>query len=231
MKKRSYDPEIMDLGPAYYTQEEYHNCLYQLGRIGHLLGGDKATLKAFKKVSNITSIIDVGCGGGTFTIKLAQQFPNTYVLGIDIDPQAITYAQSQLSHLTKPLKNLYFERRDNPLLSEKEKSFDVVTATLVCHHLNDNALIDFLQRATRIARKMVIINDLHRHWIAYSCGAIIIPLFFRNRLTVYDSLLSIKKAFTYADWVSYLSKAGLDENSYAITWHWPFRWIVAVNSI
>lgn len=224
MKRRSLEPEIMDLGPQFYTIEEYNDCLLQLGRIGKYLGTDKIMLKMFDQLPfEIDSILDVGCGGGSFTSQLASNFIRTNVLGIDISGYAIDYAKNNYSR-----DNLKFELRNDPGLNEVEKSFDIVTTTLVLHHLSDDQIIEFFKKSALIARKAIIINDLHRHWLSYTGCSIIMPLFFPNRLTINDSLLSIKKSFRHDELKSYLDKAGFSSKNYTISWHWPFRWIVKV---
>ena len=227
-KKRSNEPELIDLGPAYYTLKEYNDCLYQLGRIGKLLGSDRVTIQAFQRLPfSVQSVLDVGCGGGHFTLKLAQKLKHTHITGLDIASGAITYAQKQQK--LHNISNVSFVVAWQAELQEQEKSYDIVTATLVCHHLSDQALIDFIQRACKVARKAVIINDLHRHWLAYVGFACIGPLFFRNRLVQHDSLLSIKKGFTRAEWVYYLQQAGITSQKYSITWKWLFRWLVTIH--
>jgi 2-polyprenyl-3-methyl-5-hydroxy-6-metoxy-1,4-benzoquinol methylase len=235
MNKRSYQPELMDLGPSYYTAEEYRDCLRKLGTIGRLLGGDRATFKDINRLSHVpTSILDVGCGGGWFTCRLAHRYPNAQVLGIDIDPQALYVARENIKiyeqQYNVSLKNLSFEHRTSPRLSEPEHSFDVVTATLLCHHLKDHELITFLGDAYRIARKAVILNDLHRHWLAYALFWLLSPFFF-NRLIRYDGLLSIKRAFTRAELESYCAHAGIAIRFVHISWHWAFRWIVRIDTL
>jgi len=244
LKIRSREPELIDLGSQYYTQEEYDNCLYQIGRIGKYLGANNAMLTHSTRIAsslpgfassfaghgrvtggNINSILDVGCGGGYFTAQLAKKFKNIQVTGIDINPDAITHSQTR----NPRLNNLKFELRNTPELNEPPKSYDIVTATLVCHHLSDEEIIDFLKRAKLVARKNIIINDLQRNRIAYFFALIIMPIFFKNRLVENDSLLSIKKSFTYNDWIYYLYNAGIKPEDYMISWHWPFRWIIKIN--
>ena len=87
--------EFMDLGPEYYSEQEYFDMLYKLGTINKLLGGDRATFSAIKKLNSIPeSILDVGCGAGRSTNELAQKFPQARVVGIDIEQPIINYAQS-----------------------------------------------------------------------------------------------------------------------------------------
>lgn len=222
----------MDLGPSHYTPEEYRDCLRKLGMIGWLLGGDRATFKSIGMLPNKpTSILDVGSGGGWFTCRLAHRYPDAQVVGIDIDADAIKLADENKKQYEQRYKlrlnNLTFEHRASTRLFESAKSFDVVTATLLCHHLNDHDVITFLSDAKKIARNAVIINDLQRSSLAYALFWLISPLFF-NRLIRYDGLLSIKKSFTYSELQNFAQHAGIPAQSINISWNWAFRWIMRI---
>lgn len=225
--KRSQQLELLDLGPSYYSKAEYENCLYQLDRIGRFTGGNIATLKTFRKVAAPQTILDVGCGGGQFTLELAKQFPEAQIVGIDISSQAIEFAEERLQETS--LKNVRFKIPPTSELSYLPNSFDIVTTTLVCHHMTDDQLIDFLKKSYQVATKFIIINDLHRHWLAYFGFALIAPTFFRNRLIFNDGLLSIKRAFKKKDWMNYLHAAAIPLERCSITWHWAFRWVVCID--
>ena len=114
MKNRSDRLELMDLGPDHYSEEEYADCLKKIGRINKFLGGDRVSMRAFGRLSVAPdSILDVGCGGGLFAIQLAQRYPDTLVVGMGIDPDAIRIAwqnknEYEEKHKTK-LNNLDFE--------------------------------------------------------------------------------------------------------------------------
>lgn len=225
MRKRTNQPELMDLGPSYYTHQEYTDCLYKLGIIGTLLGGDRASLRAFSKLAQPpTSILDVGCGGGSFTRKLAKKYPQAHVVGIDIDQQALVVADQGAK-----LANLTFQHRTNPELHEPQKSFDVVTGTLLCHHLTDEQIIQFLQAAKMIARHAIIINDLHRHPLAYAAYWLISPLF-NNRMIRHDGLLSIRRSFTRSELEGYMQQAGFARGTWRVRWAFPFRWIITIDT-
>lgn len=221
MLSRSYDLEILDLGN--YTVEEYEDCLIKLDRVGRWLGGHAANFKALDR-SHPQSILDVGCGGGQFTIAMARQFPQAKVVGLEVNPLAIAFARRHLKELPDAQRNVSFELC--PELNQPDDSYDVVIATLVCHHLDDTSLINFLKNAYRVAAKRVIINDLHRHLFALLGFKALSPLFFRNRLVMHDGPLSIKRAFTRKEWVDYLAAAVI--NNYSIRWHWAFRWLVEI---
>ncbi len=230
MKKstRSYQPELIDLGPDFYTAEEYDRCLHQLARIGRFLGGDRASQQTFAKLKKVASILDVGCGGGHFTIQLAKQFPSAQVVGIDISSPAVKFAKKRLREAR--VKNVEFVVPKSVKLNYPPNSFDVVTATLVCHHMNDEDLVEFLKKSYQIAKEKIIINDLHRHWLAYSGFALISKPFFPNRLISQDGLLSIQRGFKKKEWVSYLKAANIPLSCCSIKWHWAFRWIVTIDT-
>jgi 2-polyprenyl-3-methyl-5-hydroxy-6-metoxy-1,4-benzoquinol methylase len=214
MKRRSFEKELIDLG--HYTEEEYADCLHQLNRIGKYLGGDRATLQEFSKLQTPPlSILDIGCGGGAFTAKLAQIYPEAQVIGIDNNPKAIQFTTQY------KLKNLFFRCQSSLDLDPEKERFDVVTATLLCHHLNDQELIGFLKNCKSLAKKAVILNDLERHPLAYYGFKCIAPLFFNNRLICHDGLLSIKRSFKKEEWDFFLKEAHY--NAYAINKKLPFR--------
>jgi len=230
-KQRSSELELMDLGPQHYSQTEYEDCLYKLNRVGTLLGGDRASFHAFDRLPfQPRSILDIGCGGGFFTIKLAKRYPQTQVIGSDISTEAITFAKKRLADQRNPLPNIEFLQQKSPHIPDLPLEVDVITATLVCHHLSDDDLVTFLKDAFKKSNKSIIINDLHRHPLAYYSFLAISPLMFHNRLVLNDGPLSTLRAFKREDWIAYLQAANIPLNRCTITWHWAFRWIVCINT-
>lgn len=228
MHQRSDEQELIDLGPSSYSQAEYHDCMRQLGRVGRLLGGDRATLAAFDQLKERpTSILDVGCGGGDTARLLAKRYPMCRVEGIDFSQEAVRVAASHPDNTLFP--HLSFHKPQTLELSCEPKSYDVVTATLVCHHMSDAQLVDFLKRASTAAKKAIIINDLHRHPLAYTSYGLIAPVLFGNRLITHDGLISIKRGFTKQDWIRYLGEAGFNQKQWSIHWKWAFRWTILIH--
>lgn len=228
LSNRSHEPELIDLGIPHYTAAEYHDCHYHLDRIGRFLGGDRATFKALQALNFIPeSILDVGCGSGQFTIRLAEHYPKAKVEGTDISGEALAIAREHLKKVQNKVPHVQFS---SSYLQEIPERFDVVTATLVTHHLSDQELISFLRQACRTAKRAVILNDLHRHFLASLSFNLIAPILFPNRLIKHDGSLSIKRAFTRQDWWRYLEAAEINKKACSVTWHWAFRWIVTIDT-
>lgn len=221
-KTRSLDKEWMDLGLSHYSLDQYRDCLVQLNNVGKYLGGDQATfnsLKVLKKVPK--SIADIGCGGGFITSKLARLYPNAKVTGIDIDKEAILFANENNK---QPNCNFFFNETTDYL----DKNYDLISTCLVCHHFTDEQIIAFLKEAYQKANHAIIINDLQRSVLAWVLFGLISPILFQNKMITHDGLLSIKKSFTRKDWLNYLQKAHIPKNQITLKWHWAFRWVLTI---
>lgn len=224
---RSNELEILDLGREYYSPEEYDECLSLLYKVNRLLGGFKATERAFKSLPfRPRSILEVGCGGGYLCHVLHQAFPGADITGIDLSTAAIAHAKL---HCGFP--KITFSVQKEKKLECAEGSFDVVTTMLVCHHMTDDELVQFLKEAYRACSQAVIINDLQRHFLAYASFSLIAPIAFPNRLIWNDGRLSVRRGFRKADWSRILKQAGFSESQWTLTWNWAFRWTLTLRKM
>lgn len=221
MRERSEEKELMDLGPAYYTAQEYTHCMKMLFKINRLFGFFHATVKILRKFPRHATLLDVGCGDGLFLLHLARYFPDMRLTGSDISAPAIQLARQEL-RLKNESPNISFELLSESQLLLAPNSIDIILTTLMCHHLSNDELVSFLHVAIQNARRAVIINDLHRHSIAYWLYRFISPLLFRNRLITHDGLISIRRGFLRSEWQSLLQQAGVSH--YQLKWGFPFRW-------
>ena len=171
MKARSTEREFMDMGPSFYTEEEYADCLKKLFKINKLLGFFKQTVHLLSLFPKDASLVDIGCGGGQFILQLSRHYPEMTFLGLDISETAIALAQQRKGLIAQ----VTFQLQPEATLALPPQSVDIVLTTLVCHHMDDDDLVLFLQTAFQAARKAVIINDLHRHPVAYWFYKILSP--------------------------------------------------------
>jgi 2-polyprenyl-3-methyl-5-hydroxy-6-metoxy-1,4-benzoquinol methylase len=227
MKQRSTEKELMDLGPSFYAPEEYADCLKKLFYVNRILGFFRHTVKSLKSFPKNASLLDVGCGGGLFLLHLSRHYPSMHFYGTDIAPDAIARAQNEKQNwISEYPIDVNFYHQNEPELTLDAGGFDVVLTTLVCHHLDDATLVSFLKNALHGARIAVLINDLHRHPIAYWCYFWMSRVFFRNRLITHDGLISIQRGFTRKEWHALMRAAQIEH--YEIKWCFPFRWSVVL---
>lgn len=227
LTQRSQEVEWMDLGLEYFTQDEYQHCLQQLFKVNKLLGIFTDTIKQLRFLSPTISVLDIGCGGGFFLLALHKRFPHMSLKGIDICPSAIAVANQALSaHPTIPAQAVSFQLQRHKSLDEVTQPIDVILATLVCHHMSDEELIQFLLQASQMAKK-IIINDLQRSFLAQGFYAVLSPLLFRNRLITHDGLISIRRGFKRKELYRLLQAASI--RHYQIKWRFPFRWQIIIS--
>jgi 2-polyprenyl-3-methyl-5-hydroxy-6-metoxy-1,4-benzoquinol methylase len=221
LKNRSKEKELLDLGTAFYSPEEYVDCQKILFKINRLLGFFSYTTRFIKKLQPVGSILDVGCGGGLVALNLGASFPSIQFEGCDISAEAIAMAEKESKN--NPQHNVAFTQQSEVKLDRPENSVDLVIATLVCHHIDDEDLVRFFQDALSISRSAVLINDLHRHRLPYLFYQLFSPIF-GNRLINHDGLISIKRGFTRKEWYRLLKQAGIKH--FSVRWRFPFCWSV-----
>ncbi|KTC93195.1 methyltransferase domain-containing protein [Legionella cincinnatiensis] len=228
LTKRSKEKELIDLGPDYYTPQEYIQSLKKLFKINQLMGIFKHTVHLLKQFPPNAVLVDVGCGGGLFLISLGKYYPNMRLLGLDVSKEAIQLAQDELQNCQQLNRtiSIEFQLQHQPKLELTPNSVDIILINLVCHHLDDEELVHFLLKANNTARHAVIINDLQRNFFAYWFYKIISPLLFNNRLITHDGLISIQKGFTRKELKTLLKQANI--NNYRIKWHFPFWWSILI---
>lgn len=88
--------------------------------------------RAIASVANLEgqSVIDVGCGDGTYTIELAQTGAGR-VLGVDAADKAVEIAREK----AKGIANIEFEQGDIYQLGMDGDRFDIAVVRGILHHL------------------------------------------------------------------------------------------------
>ena len=199
--------------------------LRELETVAKRLGGYAVTLNALRQVMKsqpIKSVMDVGFGGGDSLRAVADMARKNSLelalMGVDRNPMMARYA-AETSSAYPQIRYITADVFDDSLLAE---SPDVVMSSLFCHHFDDDALVQLLQRMLRICRCAVIVNDLHRHPVAYHSIRLLTKFFSKTYLIKYDAPLSVARAFTRADWCRILAVAGIQH--YSLQWRWAWRW-------
>jgi hypothetical protein len=82
--------------------------------------------------------------------------------------------------------------------------------------------VDILRQLKEQARKAVIINDLHRHPLAYYSIRWLTKLLSQSEMVKYDAPLSVLRGFSRNEWLDLLREAGISR--FSLKWKWAFRW-------
>ena len=230
--KRSGDAEIMD--DLDYSGEMMDRTLGELEVINRWLGGNNVTINGIGKLlkgiapDRTIHVADLGCGRGDMLILIDRWAKrnklDVNLTGIDANQYVINGARKRLNgfpHIHLQAVNIL-----SPAFQAKK--FDIVIGTLFYHHFSDEQLISFFLRLKEQANIGFLINDIHRHPLAYYSIKLLTKLFSRSSMVKYDAPLSVLRAFSRTELSSILSSAGI--KNYTIRWKWAFRWQVIVFS-
>jgi len=220
---RSYELERLDTGD--YTPEEYAKWLKEMHWINRLLGDTRALRNSLGEVLNggneHISILDVGAGSGEL-LKSASEFMGDRIgllVGAELNADAARAIQGRAAEF-----GVAGLQCDAMRLPFGNSSFDVVISSLFLHHLPEDAGISLLREMSRVARRRIILIDLHRHLTAYylyrAMGSILL-----QRFTVEDGSLSILRSFVPRELHDLAKAAGLAE--FDVKRSFPFRLVLS----
>ncbi len=203
--------------------------LKELRIINRLLGGNYVTTSGLKKIINNQPgktfvIADIGCGGGDMIRVMADWAKKADLscefVGIDANPNTIQHAKKNLQDLSHV--SFYTQNVFDPAFLEKK--VDIITCTLFTHHFTDEELYVLLSAFKQKANDGIVINDLHRHSLAYHSIKLLTKYFSRSPMVKNDGPLSVLRGFSKSDWIRILTQSGLQ--TVEISWKWAFRWRV-----
>ena len=227
-KYRSEQEEIMD--DFEYQGEILHDSLDKLAKINRWLGGNKVTISGLKSIlknaskSKTIKIVDLGCGSGDILRQVAiygkKQGYDFQLIGIDANKNTVKYAEE----LSVAFDNLKFKQLD--VFSEEFKTleYDLVLATLFLHHFKDDELVSFLEPILKKTKFGVVVNDLHRHRMAYYLFKLFCTTI-KNRTIIEDGLTSVLRGFKKQELIGISEKLNA---KYELKWKWAYRfqWIL-----
>ncbi len=227
---RSHQIEIMD--DLQCQGEVVHQTLRELEFINRWLGGNAVTLEGVKQLSrDHTSetlfIADLGCGGGDMLKLLAEwgrrNNRSLKLIGIDANPYIIEFARSNC----RSYSEISFETLDIFLPQFQQKKYDIIMGTLFYHHFDNKVLVGFFSKLIHQARLGLVINDIHRHWLAFYSIQLLTKFFSKSSMVKFDAPLSVLRAFTKEELVDILGRAGIQQ--FRLRWKWAFRWQITVS--
>ena len=96
------------------------------------------------------SVLDAGCGEGFVTSYLARQNPALRLTGVDLNKEAIAYAQDHFGDLA------HFRTGSLYKLPFSDNAFDLIVCSEVLEHLDDTDRA--LSELKRVARRHVLIT-------------------------------------------------------------------------
>jgi SAM-dependent methyltransferase len=114
--------------------------------------------RIFKYIEPDKRLIDIGCGTGGFTMKMAQT--SKYVLGVDISEKQVAIAQKRLSRAG--LQNVEFLHINAAHLEKQiNEKFDYAILTFIVHEVQHSERLSILAEVKKVADKILILDYYH----------------------------------------------------------------------
>lgn len=198
LRARATEAELLDLG---VPEAEVVRSLADLRFVNRWMGARGSLLRAVSPhLGPGSRILDVGCASGDVLAFLASRVSGPVLaVGLDVRPLHLRAAPPAVRRIVGDVRALPF----------RERSFDVVTASLFMHHFDSAELPGLLRGLFRLARRVLVVSDLHRSLVPFLLGRALFPLLFESPVSVSDGLVSIRRGFRPEEMRSAFADAGL----------------------
>jgi ubiquinone/menaquinone biosynthesis C-methylase UbiE len=208
---RSYETEIMD--DLTRPEREFEAAYRELGLINRWLGGLRA-VERFLPAGSDLLMLDVAAGACDVSEALLGRVPCRIVV-LDLNPRGLKRAKRSWPVVGDALE-----------LPFGDAAFDVVMGSLFFHHLSNEACVRVLKQMWRIARRRVLVNDLHRHPMAYFSIRALTAAFSRSRMVRHDGPASVRRAFRPGELLEISNSAGVPARVYR---SFPYRLVLVAD--
>jgi len=219
-KNRSKRLELLDADEI--PEMDLFQNLKELHFINKFLGGYRITFDGLKKIiknDREYTLIDIGSGGGD-TLKEINVWRKTNkhkinLVGIDLKQTCIEYSMRD-EHFSE----IKFICDDYLNALKHINNIDIIHASLFCHHLSEDKIIELIAFAQK-AKATLLINDLERNPIAYYAIKFLTSLFSSSYLVKNDAPLSVLRGFKKREWKNIIEKS--NATNYSLKNMWAFR--------
>jgi ubiquinone/menaquinone biosynthesis C-methylase UbiE len=212
------------LDESHHDPRRIHRTLDHMAGVNRWLGGSRVVLEHVKPClrAGDVRILDVGTGAGDIPRQVTRWASRRgrRVTFIAVD------RQHQIAQIARDRSRTEPEIRvsvgDGLRLPFPPRSFDVVISSMTLHHLEDDETTTFVSELGRVARHIVIVNDLERHRINYAGAKVLAHTVWRSDpYTRHDGPLSVRRSFTKGELLSIGRRAGLEDPR--VHRHFPYR--------
>jgi ubiquinone/menaquinone biosynthesis C-methylase UbiE len=211
MRREETAREYLD-GPA--APADLAASLDDIDRLNSWFGGYALTLREIRHTALVVRgrsfvVVDVGGGRGDLAVRVArwarQVGRRAFIVVVDRDATSLGLGASACATYGEIVR----VRADASALPIRAASADVVTSSLVLHHLGPDAVVASLAEMAAASRGVVVVNDLLRAWWSWTLVWLATRLLARHRFSRHDGPLSVRRAYAPRELRALADKAGL----------------------
>ncbi len=183
--------------------------LRDLCRVNRWFGGVDISRRAIADLrpaadpGRVLRVLDIGTGAADIPAALVVD-PGLEVLATDVRPEIV--AAADRLHGGRPRLRIALAAGS----VGGERSTDIAHASLVLHHLGPEAALAMLGRMAGVAPLGVVINDLDRTRRGWLGAWLTLHAMTRNRYTLHDGPLSVRRAWRPSEIVAMAATVGLE---------------------
>jgi hypothetical protein len=228
--ERHRQPEWMDQ-PDLDAQRHEH-ALRGLARINFWSGGGRVFWRKLRALSEVVldrplRVLDLASGAGDGVIRLWRRAKQAgiplHIDGCDRSSTAIDHAGRAARSCQADVRFFSCDVLHDPL----PEDYDVLLNSLFLHHLDEAEATAFLRRAASVARRALLISDLHRSPVGLFLAFAATRILTRSPVVHFDGPISVRGAFTLAELRSLAGRAGLANAT--VTRHLPCHMLLSWN--
>jgi len=168
-------------------------------------------------------VLDIATGAGDIPRALWKKSQRAglrlEIHGLDISARSLAFAREKIPACA-PLQFSQLDALTEPLPAD----YDVIMCSLFLHHLTEQSVVLLLQKMSKAARHLVLVNDLRRGrdglLLAHLAGRFLST----SPVVRIDAVRSVRAAFTLAEAQALAAKAGLAGAT--ISRCWPCRYLL-----
>lgn len=213
------------------TGQAIEDTFASIEKVNRWLGGNRVFVDSLAKTvrhpafagkDTSLTIYDLGCGIGDGLCALAdwsrkRDLPMAFH-GLDANPYVVELAKEKAADYPE----IQFRVQDIFSPAYSLQGVDIVTFNLCLHHFREEEIRHLLHKCREAGVRAVLINDLHRHWLAYYLFELVCWVFRSPRIARLDGLLSIRKGFTRRELRRLAGDLGVRDH--LLRWRWAFRY-------
>jgi len=209
--KRQFDPAVLEMmDQPQPVAAELERDLEHIRHLNRWFGSYRLVrhfVHRWIKPGARVCIVDLATGSGDIPRLIVDY---TREIGAKIEIDALD-RQSATLQIARTLSAGYPEIsycEANILEWNPAEAYDIVLCTLVLHHFSDQDAVGVLRRCRELSRKLVLVCDLRRGFLATAGVYLLTGLIFREPMTRYDARLSAARAFSFKEFDKLARQAG-----------------------
>lgn len=200
MRRAEGAVEHLDLTVPHADREA---SLADVDRLSAWFGGHWVTVREVRRLARGPRVViaDIGGGSGALAAQiiaaLTRDGRRARVVVVDRAARPLASA------------DVLVVRADATALPLRDGAVDIVTASLLLHHLAPGAVVRCLGEMRAAARMAVVVNDLLRTRATLVLVWLATRLFARHRFSRHDGPLSVRRAYAASELTALAEKAGV----------------------